>query len=455
MEESGEVVAPQLADKSGLKRLPAVSRSVKLLFILCATFLGILGTVRLIGAMPPSTFPKPTASQSCSGVWKDDFLQDYLAARGWRDGQDLYAPTAGLSTRYLGPGASCYEYIPSTLRTPHPPAFVFLVLPLTYLPYHVARIVWLLIGSALLVVTLFVLARRAGIELLGALAVAVGSLALPIVHNSLSFGQSNELLVALLAFAFVSFRKGDERAGGTALGLAAALRVFPILLLIPLIREGKARAIKWTIGVGGASTLCAFVGAGTGTSLRFLTVVTPNNFRFWVAEPRNVSLVGSIYRWLTKNLWFSPGVDMHALAFGLSLAVILGCVVAALRTPATVSQDGFLATMPWMILAAPLAWEHYLVVLLPSIVVVSLAALESHRPPPIAWMLGAAIVVVGIIPGLPVNIGHISVAAQVFGYGLPTIGVVVLAVVDWRPRPADSSRRELIQLQKIEMVASR
>src|SRR4029079_10871176 len=73
-----------------------------------------------------------------------DYGQDYAAARGWWHGQDTNSRTADLLAE------CCAEMAPSYggMQTAHPPFATLLALPLAWLPWPVARVIWLLLAWA-------------------------------------------------------------------------------------------------------------------------------------------------------------------------------------------------------------------------------------------------------------------------------------------------------------------
>ena len=392
--------------------------------------IGILGVSRLISKLPPSQFAPPSSNANCVGVWTDDFLPDYLSARSWRDGGGMYGSLDQLANKYFGPGASCQQYFPPGLRNSHPPLFIVLITPLSFLRYHQARFVWLLLEVCALVGAIALLCRRLGMSWWLALGIGLATLAIPIVETSLSLGQSNEMLVLALVLGWSWLLRRRDRESGIALGVIAALRIFPLFMLIPLIRMKRFKAVRVTCVSFLAASIVGGLAAGVSAIDDFFRLASPFNLHFWIAQPQNISLAGAVSRWLLPNPWFHHGVDMPLVAYGLSGTLILAGILTALLARPNLTGDRFWAAVPWMILVSPLSWTHYLVAVIPVIILVISNAVRITRPPPVTWMLGAAAVLVGILPVLPTHIGQITVLTEVFGYGLPLYGLLFMGVTE-------------------------
>ena len=338
----------------------------------------------------------------------------------------MYGRLDQQAVKYFGPRASCYEYFPPGLRNSHPPAFIVLITPLSFLRYHDARLVWLLLEASALVSAIWLVCRRLGMSRLVGLGIGLGALAIPVVETSLSLGQSNELLVLALVCGWWFLLGARDREGGAVLGTIAALRLFPLFMLIPLVRMKRFKATRALILSFVVVSVAGGIVVGTGASRQFFKVASPFNFRFWISQPQNISLESMVSRWLLPNTWFRHGVDLPLLAFALSAFLVLGGIAMAFFARPNLSGDRYWAAVPWMILVSPLSWTHYLVAVIPLMIIVAKNATLEGRPPPAPWMVGAAAVLVGILPFLPTHIGRISVWAEVLGYGLPLYGLLLM-----------------------------
>jgi glycosyl transferase family 87 len=353
-----------------------------------------------------------------------DFAQDYVAAKAWSNGADPYANTPDLIRRYE---RNTIQALPDRHRDPHTPFQILLARPFNAVPFRAAWSIWVLINAAALIVALFLLMRALSLDRWTAIAVAFGALVLPTVRLALANVEPNPLALLLLVSAWLALKRDRQTGAGIALGIATALRVFPILLIVPLIRKRQYRALKWqlstTVVLSGVTGLIL----GTHATIRFITSAAPGNFRYWRAAGHNLSLIGIPFRWLTQSHWFPHSADLPALAGILAVVAFMACVVAASTTPARASGDVFWAAVPWAILASPLAWADYLILLLPLLALQFARATNRMRMllvlPAVAVMMGRPFFVHAVNP--------VSTSRQALVLALPLYGVLVLALAEW------------------------
>ena len=152
-------------------------------------------------------------SELCFAVtaWtQTDAAAYWNAAMRLRHGQDLYPVVANVEA------SDVYRYAPW---------LAWLTVPFTYLPVQVAGAIWstmLVAGSVAAVVPL---ARR------GAW-VAVAFF-FPILIGISAYGNVQALLIATLVWSV------DRRSGPLWVGVAASLKIFPILFAIPWLVRGQ------------------------------------------------------------------------------------------------------------------------------------------------------------------------------------------------------------------------
>jgi hypothetical protein len=364
-----------------------------------------------------------------SREWDDDLLQDYVSARALREGIDPYEGTGKLTRRTFGPGSSGYQWIPDEQINPHPPAFILVTVPLSFLDYRTARLVWLFAMALLASSVLFWLARTLGASRGAALSLGIGALFLPISQADLWFGQSNALILSLVIASWLSLRKGRDRIAGATLGVAIALRFFPALLLLPLVRMRRWRSLGWAAGAVGVVSVLSVWAVGAEVGKQF-TEVAHSNFGVWGGAPMNLSLVAVPFRWLTQNEWRAHAMDLPLLATILSGMMFALCMFGAWRTPARRSGDVFLATFPFMLLASPLFWNHYMILLIP-LGMVMVQQTMRRGVTPVLTTVALALVAIGEPPILSGNIITVSNIGQIFGYGFPMLAVLVLLASDF------------------------
>lgn len=263
-----------------------------------------------------------------------DFMQDYAAARGWWQGLDPNAHTADL-LKACCPGVHSNAGI---LQTAHPPFATLLSLPFSFLPWTLARHVWLLIGWVAIVwswhvhrVHWFVCFATAGLWLVG-----------------LSLGTLEPLLFALLAAALL-VEERSPRLAGVFIGIAGAIKIYPIVLLIgPLICR------RWQVVITGTvlfilALLSAELILGRGVTQAWLAY-TPINTLTNVDAAGSNSLVRVAHA-------LAPSIAPTLLALILGIALVLPIISTLHRS------DGLRPMLPIMLLISPISWSHYMALL--------------------------------------------------------------------------------------------
>lgn len=264
----------------------------------------------------------------------------------------------------------------------HPPTALLALLPFAPLGFRAAALAWLCVSMVALGSLAFMLSGIVAPDRSPRVALAAFALLTlwpPVLHD-LAKGQWSILLATLVAAGWRALDRGQARAAGIWLGLAAALKATPLLLLAYLwLRRRRA---AWAM----VATLAALVALSVA---RF--GLTP--WRAWVAQARpnvlawqtwiasTASINGAVARLLTASAFCRPLIDNPALARALTLALaalLLGATAVATRVAAPSSRDDrrlFAAWTALVVLLNPLGWTHTVIVAL-----VALALLVEDAP---------------------------------------------------------------------------
>ena len=218
---------------------------------------------------------------------------------------------------------------------------------------------------------------RLGLWLLPALLVAF-----PTLH-SFQFGQFHLATVALAVAAFLCFESGRRAVGGGLLATAVLAKMFPAMLLIPLLARRKFRELAWTAGLGLAFTALALAVLGPAPFVAFLGDHLPrlgdgSAFAFHEVWPEAASLLindnqGPYGLVLKLGLLGVPGMhEVTAARVGrvfslvvLALALLWGLRRFRERLGARRGRGrlagaaGWLALLGLASLASPGAWGDY------------------------------------------------------------------------------------------------
>jgi alpha-1,2-mannosyltransferase len=273
-----------------------------------------------------------------------DFDTFWRSARAFWEGRDVYATGA-------------------ELKNLNPPVWVLLISPLGLLEPLVAYRCFVLIT---LFVTVGYLAWMAG-EMRLRPAWAVTGTAMLLLSSpllaTLALGQIYPVLALGLVAAWIADRRGKLVLSGGVLGLVVALKpsLLPVLLW-PLVRR-RWRAVVAAILAGAVATLIGAAVVGFAATLDWLRLLSDSSARpYW----DNASLPSAAARLFTDNpyaqhvatwTWTIP------VAYTLGIAAI---VVTAARVRGG-AEAGLWALAAAALLASPIAWHNYLVLLAPGV----------------------------------------------------------------------------------------
>lgn len=266
----------------------------------------------------------------------------------------------------------------------YPPFGAVLVRPLALLGDQAAVDVWLLLCLGCTVAGTLVLARtalpaswpRTELALLTACAFA------PATYNYWH-GQMNPVIFLLLALAYRSWVRGREVTCGVLLGLAAGIKLAPVVLVVMLLRRRWWRGTAAMALTGVASVVLAALLLGTGPVRDFVTGVLPSLTREtgWIY---NQSLSGVLSRAADHSvLTVQPSLgwlhDASLLGSGVMLALAAWAVRPGTRSAAERGAE-FGAAVCAMLLAGSIAWyPHFTHLLIPLFAAAGLIAVRGMR----------------------------------------------------------------------------
>jgi alpha-1,2-mannosyltransferase len=315
----------------------------------------------------------------------------------------------------------------------YPPFAAVVFAPLTVLPVAVLKVLWTVLNLALVV---FVV-RRSAVAIgapLGTAATTVLAavvLALDPVRTTLYLGQINVVLLALVLADLTGQRNSRWR--GVGLGLAAAVKLTPLIFVAYLLLVGRLRAAATAL-----LTFAAAVGLG------FL-LAPADSVVYWVkgtfAAANRISDVAAT----TNQSWggLLARADAPSWTYPVG-AVVLGAGGLALAVLAHRRGDELLAVTLCGLLSAavaPFAWSHHFVWVAPLAVLLAQRAVIGSRAAAgalavlllltVAWITGLPGPGVGPIP----STGLISLQPDVYLLGV----VSVVAAAAWLTHPNATS----------------
>jgi Glycosyltransferase family 87 len=302
-----------------------------------------------------------------------DFFMDYASARNLLSGRPVYTPIDRAFRQYMGFDVS--------IRIPycgHPPTSVLLVLPFAGLAYVPAAVAWNVLSLVLLAASLRMLIAELRFDFsLSHLVLLSAALCLwPPLWVHLGEGQLGIPILFLLTLAWRAARHGRDALAGGMIGLAAAIKVFPVVLIAYFMFRRRFR-----LAIAGALGLVSISGAtllitGPEAFRDYLFTVLPTLQR-WNKYGQNASLTGFFSRLLSPPL---------AGAAALMASVLVAAAVCVRSARADFDQS-FALAVTGTLLITTLTWPHSLVILLLplAVYVARLAYADSLS----RWLAGA------------------------------------------------------------------
>jgi alpha-1,2-mannosyltransferase len=315
----------------------------------------------------------------------------------WKAGQDLLA---GRSP-YLAPNAHQLLVAGNSLITP--PLLAVVAIPFSVLPFGLGVALWNLVCAAAFAGALVLLGVR------DRRVVVIALCSFPFV-SSLILGQPDGLFALAAAAAW---RWRDSWRGAIAVGvlIAAKLLAWPLLLWLLVTRRVKCSAIALCTAV--ALLLLSWAPIGFKGLVDYPQLLAADARAF---ATRSHSVVAGAMR---------LGVS-EQLATVLAIAVAAAVAVAIIRAARGSDRGYFAAAIAAGLLASPLLWSHYLVLLF-----VPLAIGRPRKDQ--LWLLSAAFWLSPIEPAHGWQIGLVLLTAT-------TIAIGASASSRLGTRPANDSR---------------
>ena len=256
----------------------------------------------------------------------------------------------------------------------YPPFAAVLMVPLAVLPSVAVAALWNAASVAALLATVAVVLRAQGLQPHPAAVPGLGvaAVALEPVWQTLSFGQVNLLLMLALV---VDLQRPERRWSGVLVGIAAGIKLTPLVLVVLLLLVGqRAAARRATLTFAGTVLLGALALPGSAAS-------------YWTDGLLDARRVGppalahnqSVYGALTR-LAGEPAPTWFWLAVAAPVAVAV-LAVAARWWPRDRTASTCLAAIA-MLVASPVSWSHHWVWAVP----IALVLWRHSRPAALAWV---------------------------------------------------------------------
>lgn len=317
-----------------------------------------------------------------------DFVCYYDSALALRSGLDPYTGDLTAIGNRFG-----FETGP-LIHGVDPPFFLLLFEPLTRFTPATAFYIWTAINIAILAIAIYaLLVRRPGLDastgwLLGALILAF----YPVGWNFF-WAQTQVMIMAVLVLAMRAMEDEREGTAGLMFALAGLLRAYPFVMFGYLVLRRKWRALKFAIVGAAAGALIPVAFYGFARCLNWVHGAA------WVSNHDRMifPFVISIAPFVSRMYWAAfgataPDLLRHAAIFAAD-AIVFGLTIRATLVGVGNRDDDFRIYSLWivtMMLLSPIAWHHYLVLLVIPFVQMTISASQGRGSRRALWMAVAS-----------------------------------------------------------------
>jgi alpha-1,2-mannosyltransferase len=288
----------------------------------------------------------------------------------------------------------------------YPPFAALLFTPLALVSFGLGRV----LVTATNVVALVYLLRRAlaitrpqcaGSRLIGsrpadawalAALAAAAALWLEPISVALGYGQVDLLVAALVVFDIS--RPDNARGKGVGIGLAAAIKLTPLLFIAYLLLSSRRRAALAGVLTFIATIAISFMLVPGDASRYWGTLVFQSSRVGNAVDAGNQSLSGAVGRLLAE-----PHLGSVAM-FAVAVVAPVGLLLAARASRRGDEAVGFSLCAITTLLASPVSWTHHWTLAVPALLLLALTAYERRS----RWLAvcagGAAAVGYSYLPEL-------------------------------------------------------
>jgi alpha-1,2-mannosyltransferase len=305
-----------------------------------ATVVAVLVVLLFVGRIALTLITRVSSSEA-------DMVSYYDGTQRLRDGLPLYRPDISIQQQN-------FQFI-------YPPPLAFILMPFpsyqaAWWGWGIFSIICWLGSLGLILRELWPSIRRRLAPMWRPLLVAA-LINFPPVESHLFWGQTQLLLLLLLTISWICLRRRRAGLAGVLLGLAIALKLFPALLIAPLLVQRRWRCITVALATAAGVFALSFALVGWDQGYYYLTRVLPEVDRSLSGVSNATTSIGAVLRGATGNSDLS-----YWLSLVIRLAVVAAAALAAARVIGAPDQALAIGTTT-LALAPPVVWEHYFVLL--------------------------------------------------------------------------------------------
>ncbi len=288
----------------------------------------------------------------------------------------------------------------------YPPFAALLLAPLAWVPLSVDKLavtglnvvllVWILRRTLMLASRKDAAGRPTGVATSRASAwslaavLAAAALWLEPISVTLGYGQINLLITALVVFDLS--RPDEARTKGVAIGLAAAIKLTPLLFIVYLLLSRRRQAAGVAAVTFVASIALSFMVISRNASAYWFHAIFQTARIGNASDPTNQSLHGAIAR-LTGSA--QPAGVWELLIVAITVCGLALAVAASRRGD---EAAGFSLAALSTLLASPISWSHHWTLAMPALILLARRAYEQRSRALEAPVLILAVIGYGYLP---------------------------------------------------------
>jgi hypothetical protein len=329
---------------------------------------------------------------------------------------------------------------------PITPFSTLVMWPLTSLPPLTAKHLWMLANLALLIPLCRMLRAMTGLSYRHI--ALIFALSFPL-HRNLLYGQFYVLLLFLLVAACWAYLRGRHGVAGALVALAAACKVFPILLFVFFLQRRNWRALLWGAVTGVAALAVSIAVFGWNLHRTYLFQVLPWSLHGEGLPPYPTASasISSVlhYLFLAEPQWNPHPWHNSPLCYALlqptlqilAFAPALLLIRKADRTPRRIMLEwSALITASLAISTSPASYHFVLMVLPVCVLAATLLQRKWY-----GWLAALLVVYIGIGFPMPSPNKMIGLAILFYVPRLPLMLALLAGIylLLWRDRPLESS----------------
>lgn len=307
-------------------------------------------------------------------IFKKDIIQEYLMAKAILNGVNPYLPLPELASRWV---IEANDYNGLKHPTPHTPFIGILSIPLGFLNYKAAAMVWLGFEIVCLFIVVSLLCRwwkRKPVSIKLRVAVLLFSLGWLPITEDIWFGQLSICLLLLLTGTWLALQKKCDWLAGSLLGGVFALKLIAWPLIFYLILCKKWRSVLAAGTVISLANLLAIIVIGKYNVMNYYFEVVPQIATLYKSMDANISAWTIGHRFFSgfgTSLLILPFWQAPSLAKGLTYFIPLIILAIGLRIAlmAKSFDSSFSVLIGISILVSPIVWTHYLILAVIPIIV--------------------------------------------------------------------------------------